>query len=267
MASGKVSYNACFHDLSAGVQIHVYAPLGLNIREKWSLGGNLPGEPVAPSELGLDIPLTGLYLREDIDMKCNFMLTNFVKGNLKRAHGTLVERMVAKAKVVEVRRENESLMYGDGGGGGAGSGRPGMLGREGSAASFDERSRRRVESWAEGASQSISPPPSHAGNLSSRGSEWDDDESLRPRPLSVLSNSTNQSGSRSAPPAGWQAHQQGQQQAHQSNQYHGQPQSQRSSNQQSQRQGHPGQQQSSSMPALAELPQADHQEKKVYEMA
>jgi len=264
MASGKVSYNACFHDLSAGVQIHVYAPLGLNIREKWSLGGNLPGEPVAPAELGVGVPLTGLYLREDIDMKCNFMLTTFVKGNLKRSHGTLVDRMVAKAKLTEVERTNESLGYG--------SVRGGTIRGEGSVIDFDERSRRRVESWAEGASQSVSPQQSQVGGSSSRGSEYDDEESLRPRPLSIMSNSTNQSGSRS----GWQGQHQSHQQVYQQGQLHGQRPSQShggNSNSQYQGQGQQGQQgyaaqqQSPSMPTLVELPQADHQEKKVYEMA
>merc|ERR1711977_778306 len=47
---GKVSFKACFHDLANGLQNHVYAPMGLDIKEKWTLGGNMPGEPVMPAE-------------------------------------------------------------------------------------------------------------------------------------------------------------------------------------------------------------------------
>jgi hypothetical protein len=75
VVTGKVTYNACFHDLAAGLQTHVYAPMGLTIKGKWTLGGSLPGEPVAPVELGVGAPLAGLWLREDVDMKCNIMMT------------------------------------------------------------------------------------------------------------------------------------------------------------------------------------------------
>jgi len=106
-----VHYNACFHDLSEGLQTHVYAPMGLDIRSRWTMGGNLPGEPAAPVELGLGIPRTGLYLREDVTMKCNIMMSSFVKKTLKKAHSSLVDRLVEKAKIVEVGRSNASLGF------------------------------------------------------------------------------------------------------------------------------------------------------------
>lgn len=109
MGSGRVTYSACFHDLPTGVQTHVYAPLGLDIKEKWTVGGTLPGEPKQPVELGLNIPKDGLYLREDIDMKCNIMVLSFVKKNLKKAHRVLVERMVEKAKLETVKIQNENI--------------------------------------------------------------------------------------------------------------------------------------------------------------
>lgn len=107
--SGKVSYNACFHDLENGLQTHCYAPMGLNIKSKWSLGGSLPGEPVAPVELGLGAPLQGLWLREDVDMKCNIMLTSFVKKTLKKAHSHLVERLLVKAQILDASIKNQQL--------------------------------------------------------------------------------------------------------------------------------------------------------------
>lgn len=61
---GEVTYAAAFHDLPDGVQTHVYAPLGTDIRERWSLGGTLPGEPPVPVEIGIGAPAQGLYVRE-----------------------------------------------------------------------------------------------------------------------------------------------------------------------------------------------------------
>jgi hypothetical protein len=110
MMSGKVSYNACFHDLENGLQTHVYAPMGLNIKSKWTLGGTLPGEPVAPVELGLGAPMQGLWLREDVDMKCNILMTSFVKKTLKKAHSKLVERLLVKAQIVDAAMVNQQLM-------------------------------------------------------------------------------------------------------------------------------------------------------------
>ncbi|KAI1108091.1 hypothetical protein F5Y14DRAFT_114799 [Nemania sp. NC0429] len=97
LVSGQVAYTAAFNDLPNGVQTHCYAPLGTDIRERWSLGGTLPGEPLEPVEIGLGAPRQGLYLREDVELRCNFMMAGFVKKTLKNAHGTLVERLCQKA--------------------------------------------------------------------------------------------------------------------------------------------------------------------------
>jgi len=101
IVKGKVSYKACFHDTPYGLQTHIYAPMGLDIREKWSIGGSLPGEPPETRELGVDTPRQGLYLREDGDMRCNILLTSFVRKNLDNAHKVLVERILKKAERVE----------------------------------------------------------------------------------------------------------------------------------------------------------------------
>ena len=71
--NGKTEFDACFHDLARGLQTHIYAPLGLDIKGKWTLGGTLPHEPKEPVEMGLGVPKDGLWLREDVDMKCNIM--------------------------------------------------------------------------------------------------------------------------------------------------------------------------------------------------
>ncbi|KAK6364699.1 hypothetical protein LTS17_011997 [Exophiala oligosperma] len=102
----KVSYKACFHDTPYGLQTHIYAPTGLDIREKWSIGGTLPGEPPEARELGVEVPRQGLYLREDCDMRCNRMLSGFVRKNLDNAHKVLVERIMKKAERVEEHVQN-----------------------------------------------------------------------------------------------------------------------------------------------------------------
>ena len=107
--SGRVSYRACFHDMSNGLQTHVYAPLGLDIKGKWTFGGSLPGEPKEVAELGLGVPEEGLWLREDVDMTCNILMTGFVKKNLKNAHGVLIQRLVHKAHRLEAKALNKQL--------------------------------------------------------------------------------------------------------------------------------------------------------------
>ncbi|KAF2491489.1 hypothetical protein BU16DRAFT_529991 [Lophium mytilinum] len=107
LANGSVSYHACFHDLPDALQTHVYAPLGLDIKAKWSVGGSLPGEPPQPAELGLGIPKEGLYLREDVKMKCNIMMISFVKKTFKEAHSKLVDRLVEKTHQLEAKMKAE----------------------------------------------------------------------------------------------------------------------------------------------------------------
>lgn len=106
--SGDISYTCAFHDLSNGIQTHCRAPLGVDIREKWTLCGSLPGEPAQPVELGLGAPSSGLYIREDCDLRCNILMTSFVKKNLKRAHATLVKRLVENAKAASAPNDDGS---------------------------------------------------------------------------------------------------------------------------------------------------------------
>lgn len=108
--SGAVSYKACFHDLTTGLQTHVYAPTGLDIREKWSVEGKLPGELRQPIELGLtNAPREGLYLREDVNMYCSVFASSFVKKKLKRSHETLVQRLIVRADLLRLSREESPI--------------------------------------------------------------------------------------------------------------------------------------------------------------
>ena len=110
--SGKVTYNVCFHDLANGLQTHCFAPAGLDIKGKWTVGGSMADEPTEPSELGLGMPKHGLWLREDVDMKCNVLMIGFVKKTLKKSHATLVARLVQKAHIVEYENDSRSQLSG-----------------------------------------------------------------------------------------------------------------------------------------------------------
>ena len=107
--SGSVTFNACFHDLPDGLQSHIYAPMGLDMKGRWTLGGSLPGEPRQAVEIGLGLPKTGLWLREDVEMRVNVVMGGFVKKTTKKAHGTLVQRLVEKAHLIEAEAHNAAL--------------------------------------------------------------------------------------------------------------------------------------------------------------
>jgi len=99
--SGAIKFNGCFHDMPWGLQTHTYAPAGVDLRNKWQVCGNQPGEPAQTRELGLGAPPEGLYLREDIEIKCNVTMIGFVKKELQAASKVLVDRLIKKAELLD----------------------------------------------------------------------------------------------------------------------------------------------------------------------
>jgi len=98
----KIAFKGVFHDQPWGLQAHVYAPMGTDLRNKYRIGGNQPGEPREARELGVDTPADGLYLREDHEIICSVPLTiGFVKKEMKAATGTMIERLTRKAELLE----------------------------------------------------------------------------------------------------------------------------------------------------------------------
>jgi hypothetical protein len=95
---GETSYKACFYNLPVGIQTHVLAPAGVDIRSKWSIGGNEPHEPREPDELGIDKPRDGLYIKEEVELRCNFLVGNFVKRTLKSAHHHVHQKVIEMAR-------------------------------------------------------------------------------------------------------------------------------------------------------------------------
>ena len=229
--TGKVSYSACFHDLENGLQTHCYAPMGLNIKGKWTLGGSLPGEPLAPVELGLGAPISGLYLREDVDsrcspshhpqslsnypkeapltqrfslVKCNIMMTSFVKKTLKKAHMHLVDRLLVKASIEGAAENNrriseKTLIMQNEYTSQSSTISPGFGSEYGDNRSMTEEMRDQRHYSNNGAPQI--PPIQHSPSLSFRGPdnpEFRDktyEESLYPSALSVRSSTASYNGS------------------------------------------------------------------------
>ncbi|ROT36168.1 hypothetical protein SODALDRAFT_328536 [Sodiomyces alkalinus F11] len=105
MGSGKIKFTGCFHDMPWGLQTHTYVPMGIDIRIKYRIDGNQPGlEPPQPPELGLaelGAPADGLYLREDIEIRCNVTMVGFVKSELKAASKEMVSRIIKKAELLD----------------------------------------------------------------------------------------------------------------------------------------------------------------------
>lgn len=75
--------------------------MGVDLRNKYRIGGNQPGEPREPRELGVDTPLDGLYLREDVEIVCNMALASFVKKETIEATGKMIERLARKAELLD----------------------------------------------------------------------------------------------------------------------------------------------------------------------
>ncbi|EGX89950.1 hypothetical protein CCM_08204 [Cordyceps militaris CM01] len=105
IGSGQITFNGCFHDMPWGLQTHIYAPLGVDLRNKYRVGGNQPGvEPPEQRELGMEslgIPSSGLYLRQEAEIKCNIAMMGFVKSELQKACKDMVDRIIKKAELLD----------------------------------------------------------------------------------------------------------------------------------------------------------------------
>lgn len=101
IGSGKIKFRGCFHDMPWGLQTHIYAPASVDLRNTWRIAGNQPGEPREVPELGINAPSEGLYLREDVEIKCNVTMVSFVKKETKAASKALVDRLIKKAELLD----------------------------------------------------------------------------------------------------------------------------------------------------------------------
>ncbi|KAG5921174.1 hypothetical protein E4U53_003829 [Claviceps sorghi] len=105
MGASKITVTGCFHDMPWGLQTHLYAPLKIDVRYKYQVAGNQPGiEPSKQRDAELEslgAPEDGLYLRADIEFKCNVAMASFVKSQAETATKKMVERIVKKAELLD----------------------------------------------------------------------------------------------------------------------------------------------------------------------
>ena len=115
-ASSTVTPHAAFHDTPSGLETHVYAPLGLEVRGTWSVrkavGSGERMVVVAAEEEEEVSGEEGLYhLCEDVAITGPWFLTGFARKEHKKNHEAMVERLFGKAQ----QMERESSVVGRGG--------------------------------------------------------------------------------------------------------------------------------------------------------
>ncbi|KAI0977547.1 hypothetical protein F4678DRAFT_477571 [Xylaria arbuscula] len=105
LGSGDVVFQGCFHDLSWGLQTHIYAPFNVELRNRYCIAGNQPGiRPSEWQEIGLaalGAPKEGFYLREDIEIQCNLAMIGHIKAQMKAASKKMVERIIKRAELLD----------------------------------------------------------------------------------------------------------------------------------------------------------------------
>ncbi|KGO63958.1 hypothetical protein PITC_013260 [Penicillium italicum] len=102
IGSGKISFKGCFHNVAWGLETHIYAPMGIDLKSKWRIASNQGDEAAEPRDGRADgASQTGLYLREDIEIECNRTLISFVKSQMKAASKVLVDRLIKKAELLD----------------------------------------------------------------------------------------------------------------------------------------------------------------------
>lgn len=101
----NITFPCCFHDLSWGLQTHVHAPLGVDLRIQYRVAGEqLHVEEPEVRELGLaevGAPAEGLYLRADVEFRSSFAFASFIRSQLKTTLAEMVSRFVAKAECLD----------------------------------------------------------------------------------------------------------------------------------------------------------------------
>ncbi|EPS31615.1 hypothetical protein PDE_06570 [Penicillium oxalicum 114-2] len=91
---GTVKYRACFHDTPQGLRTHIFAPMGVHIRNNWTVrrqsGEANDGRIHGDSD--------ELYLHEDVELRCPLGMTTFIRRTLAQAHRELVLRLGATGR-------------------------------------------------------------------------------------------------------------------------------------------------------------------------
>ncbi|KAL1961181.1 hypothetical protein VTO42DRAFT_3126 [Malbranchea cinnamomea] len=87
----RVVYTAGFRDAPDGLHTRTYAPMGLRMEGRWTVG------PREEAEEG-----GRLYLTEEVRMTCSWLTRAFVQRALKKSHAVLTEKLIEKAAKSDV---------------------------------------------------------------------------------------------------------------------------------------------------------------------
>ncbi|KAG5926355.1 hypothetical protein E4U42_003389 [Claviceps africana] len=105
MGASKLTLTGCFQNMPWGVQMHIYAPLKVDFRCRYEVAGNEAGiEPAEQRDMELEslgVPEDGLYLRVDIEVKCNVAMAGFVRSQIEASSRKMVERIMKKAELLD----------------------------------------------------------------------------------------------------------------------------------------------------------------------
>ncbi|KKF93647.1 hypothetical protein CFO_g4001 [Ceratocystis platani] len=99
--TGDSSYTVALQSTPIGCTVHLYAPMNIDIRSTWMLGGRLPGEYDRRSDgysAPEGAPASGLYLREDVEIRCHSLMTGYVKKHIKKSHNSIGDRLQQRAR-------------------------------------------------------------------------------------------------------------------------------------------------------------------------
>lgn len=97
LQSGYVKYDAGFHDLEDGLETQAYAPLGVQSKNRWTIGvETLPRDEDQVAEGAPEE--TGLCVKEEVELRSFILMTWYVKRTLKKAHTEMGRRLVARAE-------------------------------------------------------------------------------------------------------------------------------------------------------------------------
>ena len=100
-----IKFKGCWYDQAWGAQTHSLMGSLFDLWCTYRIGGNQPGEPREEKELGVNKPLDGLYLREDIRIELHIPIpASFVKKEMQNSSATMMSRMKRKAELLDEGR-------------------------------------------------------------------------------------------------------------------------------------------------------------------
>lgn len=105
--SSTIVYRACFRDREDSLETHTYAPMGIKTVSKWTVPETSTDE--TRTQDGAE---GGTYLREEVEMTCNFLLLAFVKRTMVDAHKEMARILGEKLQEMLASQESQTTNSG-----------------------------------------------------------------------------------------------------------------------------------------------------------